>query len=912
MLDHEVCARASATSALGDRTTRGQHRSALVPVVRGGRVAELPEGTVTFVFTDIEGSTKLLHELGERYADALADHKRLLREEFRAHGGVEVDTQGDAFFYAFARANDALVAAVTGQWALSSNTWPQGIEIRVRMGIHTGEPTLSDEGYVGSDVHLGARICAVAWGGQVVVSSATAALVGGEADEISLRSLGEHALKDIEERTELHQVVAAGLRDEFPALRSVSPHPTNLPARLPALIGREADIRAVAELLSSEDASVVTLLGPGGTGKTRLALAVGAEALPSFPDGVFFVDLSALTDPSLVVPAIAQALSLREAPGRSVAETLADYLSSKEMLLILDNFEHLLEAAGEVSSLMVSSAALRVLVTSREALRIEGEREFPLSPLALPASGDEPEEILSSPAVQLFVTKARTVRPGLFVSDEDASFVAEICRRLDGLPLAIELAATRVKVLSLPALASRLENSLAALGSGRRDASARQKTLQGAIAWSYGLLDEDEQRLFARLAVFAGGWNLEAAEAVCDRDDLSLDVLDGIASLVDKSLVRMGEGDKGRFSMLETIRSYARERLEESGDAEEIARAHAEYFGGLAEEAEPHTAQGDEQMEWLQRLEQELDNLRAALESFAELGEGESQLRMAVALRHFWRFHGHLVEGRKRLQSALEGGTVDEVLRARALAPLGLIAHSQGDYDSARAYLEEALDIEKRNNLKERVAGTLNDLGRVAKAQGDHQGARKLYEETIRIARQVDDVFLVMLGTHNLADLALNQEDFEQASFLSAESLRLWRKLGDAEGIAMSLANGAFAALSLNRLTEATGMLSDSLAVAKELGSAEILAVCIGGFASIAASSGQTERAARLLGAAERLRQSIGITNEGFEAKLEETTVFLISAELEKARFAEALEEGRALTAEEAIVEALEMNRNAN
>ncbi|HEX2235559.1 MAG TPA: adenylate/guanylate cyclase domain-containing protein, partial [Actinomycetota bacterium] len=319
-------------------------------------MSELPKGTVTLVFTDIEGSTRLLASLGSRYEEVLASHRALLREAFRSHGGVEVDTQGDALFYAFARAQDAVAGAVAAQRALASHDFGEGVELRVRLGIHSGEPSLSDEGYVGADVHLGARISAAAWGGQIVVSSATAALVGGDSDEISLRSLGEHALKDIEGRVELHQVVAPGLREDFPALRSVSAHPTNLPARLPPLIGREDEIAAVAELLSSEDVSVVTVVGPGGTGKTRVALAVGAEVLSSVGDGVFFVDLSALSDASLVVPAIAQALSLREAPGRSLAETLGDYLSSKEMVLILDNFEQVMAAAGEVSALVGTSS----------------------------------------------------------------------------------------------------------------------------------------------------------------------------------------------------------------------------------------------------------------------------------------------------------------------------------------------------------------------------------------------------------------------------------------------------------------------------------------------------------------------------------------------------------------------------
>ena len=498
---------------------------------------ELPAGTVTFLFTDIEGSTRLLSSLGSRYEAALADHRKLLRDAFSTHRGVEVDTQGDAFFYAFGRAHDALVGALAAQRALASHPWPDDVELRVRMGIHTGEPTVTAEGYVGGDVHLGARICAAAWGEQILVSDATARLVA-DTQDASLRDLGEHSLKDIDTPVRLHQVVAPSLRADFPPPRTASSYPTNLPPTLDPLIGRAEDISELTSLLSLTEVRVVTLTGPGGVGKTRLSLATGAELLSSFDDGVFFVELSPLTDPALVTGAIAAALGLRESPGRSLSETLSDYLASRQMLLILDNLEHLLDATPDVSALIASAPGLKVLVTSREPLRIAGEHEVSLAPLNLPAENADRSMVVSSPAVELFVTRARALRPGFELTAEEASSVAAICRRLDGLPLAIELAAARVKVLSLSALASRLDQSLAALGHGRRDASARQRTLRGAISWSYELLTPDEQTLFRRLGVFAGGFTFEAAEAVCDRDDLSVAVLDGLASLIDKSLVR--------------------------------------------------------------------------------------------------------------------------------------------------------------------------------------------------------------------------------------------------------------------------------------------------------------------------------------------------------------------------------------
>jgi predicted ATPase/class 3 adenylate cyclase len=825
---------------------------------------ELPQGTVTLVFTDIEGSTRLLASMGSRYEAVLAEHRKLLRAAFSSHAGIEVDTQGDALFYAFSRAQDAVTAAVEAQQYLSSHDFGEGVELRVRMGIHTGEPSLSDEGYVGSDVHLGARISAVAWGGQIVVSSATAALVGGDADETSLRSLGEHALKDIEGRVELYQVVAPGLREGFPALRSVSPHPTNLPARLAPLIGREDDIAEMVELLSSEDVSVVTLVGPGGTGKTRVALAVGAEVLSSFDDGVFFVDLSALSDASLVVPGIAQALSLREAAGRSLVETLGDYLSSKEMVLILDNFEQVMDAAGDVSALVGSSSSLKVVVTSREALRIESEREFPLHPLALPSSEGEPAEILASPAVELFMARARAVRPGLAVSGEDARHVATICRRLDGLPLAIELAAARVKVLSPAALASRLEKSLGILGTGRRDASDRQRTLQGAIAWSYELLNGDEQRLFSRLGVFSGGWSLEASEAVCDRNDLAVDVLDGIASLVDKSLVRVVKGDEARFSMLETIREFAIEKLQESDEAEEIRRRHAVYFRALAEEADPHLV-GADQKEWLDRLEGERANLRAALDWSLRGGAAEAALPISVSLWRFWRVRGTTAEWRKWLSASLAISTTALSLRARALRALSIVCELSGDYEAAQAAAAEAVALYKEQGDSQGVAQSLEVLAGLAQESGELDRALALYRRVRQMYEDLADEFGVAVATGSLANVAILQQRYSEALSLAEEAKEWYEEHGDTEGVIHALLTRGFADLSRGLPSQGAAAFQSALAVSKDLTHMEGVAVSLEGLAAVAVELKMFAEAAILLGKAALLRDEGGLFRQLME-----------------------------------------------
>jgi predicted ATPase/class 3 adenylate cyclase len=759
-------------------------------------MSNLPTGTVTFLFTDIESSTRLLASLGESYGDALAEHRRLLREAFSSSGGVEVDTQGDAFFYAFARAQDAVSAAVAGQRALSSHDFGEGVELKVRMGIHTGEPARSQEGYVGPDVHLGSRICSVAWGGQIVVSAATSAVISGLKD-ITLRPLGDHSLKDIDQRISLHQVMAPGLRKDFPAPRSVGGHPTNLPPRLPALIGRQKDIAAVTELVSSDGISVVTLVGPGGTGKTRLSLAVAAEMLSSFADGVFFVDLSALSDSSLVIASIAQVLSLRETPGRSLEESLTDHLATKEMLLVLDNFEQVMEAASPLSSLLQGAEALNVLVTSREALRISGERVVSVAPLGLPTSGSDLDEVTGSPAVALFVARAHAVKADFVLGQDNASDVAAICRRLDGLPLALELAAARINLLSPSSLLARLDQGLKVLSAGRRDASDRQRTLRGAIAWSYELLSQDEQALFRRLAVFAGGWSLEAAESVCDRGDLELDVLDGLASLADKSLVRTSATDADRFTMLETIREFALEKLEDSGEAQNIKRAHADYFRALAEEAEPHLID-ESQEEWLDRLEAEHDNLRATLAWSLGKAPGIAS-NVASSLWRFWDIRGaYITEGRQWLSRVLDKPSLSSFERMRATQGAASLAATQDDFKSSITYAQEALSLARESRNHAAAARALIELGSVWLQQGDSESAASAIEEAVALAQGGTNRHLLVRAINSLGNVRSEQGLNDEAIRLYKEGASIAEASSDKRGLMMTLI-GLGEALALQR-----------------------------------------------------------------------------------------------------------------
>jgi predicted ATPase/class 3 adenylate cyclase len=904
-------------------------------------MAGLPTGTVTFVFTDIEGSTRLLHTLGNRYRDALEQHRTILRDAFTSHEGVEVDTQGDAFFIAFPTPQGALRAAVTAQRALASYTWPQGAELRVRMGIHTGTPEVTEQHYVGEDVHVGARICAAAWGGQILVSSATANLTSSGLGDVTLRPLGAHALKDIDERVELSQVVTPGLREDFPSPRTTGPHPTNLPGRLPPLIGRDHDIATVTELLQEDDVSLVTLVGPGGTGKTRLALATGAELLSSFPDGVFFVDLSPLADPALVLGAIVAALGLRESPSRTLTETLSDHLASRHTLVILDNLEHLLDVAADVSALVASASSLKVLVTSREALRIEGERELPVPPLALPVSRDEPGDILASPAIKLFVARAQAVRPGFTLAPEAAPDVARICRRVDGLPLAIELAAARVKVLSLPTLAARLEESLAALGSGRRDASERQRTLNGAIAWSYGLLEDDEQRLFARLGVFAGGWCLEAAEAVCARGDLGMEVLDGLASLVDKSLVRQVERDEARFSMLETMRSYAAERLEESGEADEIRRAHAEFFRALIEEGHPELTDADPAL-WLAALEVDIDNVRAAFD-WCVSRDPEVALRVAAAMWDFWDLRGHISEGRRSLREILHKTTKGTPARMRATQAAAVLADMQEDYEESTAYAQEALALARTFGNDAEAARALITVARVPLQRGDGARASALLEEAMSLAEASKKDELVVRVLVHLATVRSQEGDHDVAIAISERAAQIAAGSGSRRGRMMALVGIGEDAVLACRFDDAHDALSEAMRVALEigdtyyeaatrinlgilklingdlddaqrefkcaltsaadLGSSHLVVSCLDGLAA-AGSKQDVDRSARLLAISEGLRRRIGVPRSSTEQQIYEPYIAHLRAILSARSAQQLMDAAKSMTLHEAAAAA--------
>lgn len=769
---------------------------------------DLPSGTVTFLFTDVEGSTKLLNELGDAYADVLGDHRRVLRNAFARHGGAEVDTQGDAFFVAFGRANDAFAAAEDAQEALSSG------ELGVRMGLHTGEPLLTEEGYIGIDVHRAARIAAAGHGGQILISQSTRDLVGGE----RVRDLGKHRLKDLTAPERIYQLGEA----TFPPLKTLDR--TNLPIAATPLVGRERELGELTDLLR-EGARLVTVTGAGGSGKTRLALQVAAELAHEFGDGVFFVPLAPVQDAALVAPAIAQATGVHG----------LDDLRELEVLVLVDNLEHLLPSVSELSSLLAVAANVTLLVTSRVRLRIAAELEYPLEPFA----EDE--------AIEFFVERARAVKRDL---RRDPA-VGEICRRLDGLPLALELAASRVKVLDPPLLLERLGRRLPVLTGGARDAPARQQTLRATIEWSYALLETRLQEVFRRLAVFAGSFSLNAAEQVAKAE------FDEISALVDWSLLKpIGEG---RFLMLETIREYAREALEGSAETEEEVRdRHLDYFLALVEEAEPNLT-GPDQREWYDRLAVENDNVREALSYACDTGDGERALMLAGTIWRFWWNRGYTAESAHWYARAFAvGDDATPTARARGVFGAAHIAEARGDAERARIDFEEAVRLLGEIGETRWLILALAHLAGAYRKLGNPERGESILNEALELAQQSGDIRGTAIVKSNLASFLLADGDEDRAAPLIAEALEGHRSVGDVYGTALCSADLAIVAFRRGDVELAARNLSESLRLSSSIGDTHSLVAILAYVVPVVLARGDAVRSAQLCAAAGALCNAHG------------------------------------------------------
>lgn len=712
------------------------------------RDAALPTGTVTFLFTDIEGSTRLLAALGDSYSAVLERHAQILRTALEEQRGTLVSTEGDSVFAAFPTGPAAVAAAASAQRELARDAnWPTSVALRVRMGMHSGVARLGGDSYVGLDVHRAARIAASGHGGQVLLSDATRALAAGDLPPgTHLRDLGQHLLKDLDGPVQIWQLDIDGLPSDFPAIRTLDAQPGYLPRPLTSFVGRERELSQLADLARRH--RLVTVTGTGGSGKTRLAIRVAEEVRGDQRDGAFFVDLAPLRDPILVPLAITQALRIAVDPGGEALHAARAYLRDRETLLLLDNFEQVVDAARIVDELLAAAQGLRILVTSRTPLGIYGEQEFDLPPLA------------ESPAVGLFVDRARDVKPGFELTADVAPAVAAIIARVDGLPLGIELTASQVRVLTPTAILSRLEAHQPLLQAAAQGRPGRQRTMQAAIGWSYELLDEPERRLFTRLSVFSGGFCLDAAEAVAHAGDLNVDLLEGLAALIAKSLLRQTDtAGEPRFGMLESVIEYGSQRLRTDFDAGETERRHADFYVDFAEAAEPHLTRL-EQASWLDRCERERANLRRAIDWAIRTGEVDTGLRMAAALWRFWHQRGPLWEGRKALDQLLAAPGSSRAPRARALAAAGGLAWWDGDFAASRRHWEEAFALFSDD------------------------------EQSVDRARAQYNLALALVWSGVLG----NMTDLERAEELLHQSLRLAEGLGDQHGMAR-----AYRALGLAR-----------------------------------------------------------------------------------------------------------------
>lgn len=872
-------------------------------------MAPLPTGTVTFLFTDIEGSTRLARAEGTRWPTLLERHQALLREPFGRHGGVEVATEGDSFFVVFPNVPDSVAAAADAQRAISEEAWPDGLELRVRMGLHTGEGALGGDNYVGLDIHRAARIASAGHGGQVLLSAATRELAAHSLPSgVSLRDLGEQRLKDLPETERVWQLVIAGLPSDFPPLRTISP--TNLPPERTSFVGREREVAEIGGLL--DVARVLTLTGPGGTGKTRLALRVGSDLRESFHDGVFFVALEPVRDPDFFSSAVAHALGVAEQVDRPLRDTLADHLRERELLLLLDNFEQLMGAATMVAELLTEAPRLRAIVTSREPLRIAGEQEYPVPPMGLPDPRALPdlERLSQYEAVALFIARARAVRPDFAVTNQNAPAVAEIAARLEGLPLAIELAAARTKLLGPDAILARLGSRLDLLSSGAVDLTDRQRTLRGAIGWSFDLLGEPERRLFRRFAVFAGGADLDALAQVAG-DDLGGDSFDLLSELVDKSLVRPmqeeGTATEPRFAMLETIREYAAERLTESGEQDQFGRRHADHYAALAERAQPELT-GPQQIIWLDRCEREIDNFRSALRWALEHDESEPGLRIGGALWRLWQQRGYLAEASDWLRQllALPGAAARNAARLNGLAGFGSVAYWRADYRAARAAYEEALSIARELGDQAATAEQLYNLSFLDAVEADWDALDRHSAESLELYNALGDRRGIARTGRFVGWTLFRRGEYEQARQHIQSARALQRELGlQFEANDMLAIQG----MSTSRLGDYAGARSnflEALDAFESVGNVASITAILDMFAAAAAEHGDLVRALRLVGASDAIREGAGGGLSPYEILHIDHPRATASTTLPTEEVERLYAEGRAMSLEEVLAYARE------
>ena len=931
---------------------------------------DLPLGTVTFLFTDIEGSTQLVAKIGpQAFRDVLERHNRLIRDAVAAHDGVDAGTAGDSFLVVFRDAASAVAAAIEAQRALAGATWPAGAEVHVRMGLHTGQGIAGGDGYVGLDIHRAARIASAAHGGQVLMSEASRAAMDRDLPSgIGVRDLGQHDLRGLAEPERIHQLMIDGLASDFPLLRSSTTPRMTLPVQLTTFVGRGRELAEVAAMLQAD--RLVTLVGVGGIGKTRLMLQAALPVAGLHPHGACFVELAPIGDPGLVAPEVARALGVHQEPGRAITDTLIDFLRAKDMLLLLDNCEHLIDAASELAHrLLASCPTLHVLASSREPLGVGGEAVFTVPSLGLPAALDRRQavderglaRIGEVEAVHLFVERARAVLPAFRLDGTNVTAVVEICRRLDGIPLALELASARVAVLSVQEIADRLGDRFRLLTGGGRAAVPRQQTLQAAIDWSWDLLTEADRSFLGQLSVFVGGWTLEAAAVVTARGD-AMDALDGLGRLVARSLVFLDRAGPTRYGMLETIRQYADAKLVASGEAETARGRHLAYYRALAAQAES-ALQGPDMVAWLQRLDPEAENLRAAL-GWAFQAQAEAAIDMSLSMRSYWRLRSVGSEGLERLEQAVglarsllpaEGSPKaleGSIVLARTLAGAAQAHALWADASVARDWADEGVAIARQTgdegalslalaaaflvsvfsgqlDALDDAAGALSDM---AARHGDWWSLVYVHWVAAEIARH-DDPALAMARIEEATDAARRSGNPATIAFAALargaitsyvagivearpwfdQAIAGYRAIGDRRFEVIAQSDLAHALRHGGALDEAEAIYRLTIREWLHLGNRGALANQLESVAYLALARGHGSRAARLLGAAEALREVAGSPMQamGTEHEDYDVAVARLRQQPDRATVDEAWAEGRGLTAEAAVESALAVSSAA-
>lgn len=883
----------------------------LIGVIKcwGANMVQPPSGMVTFLFTDIEGSTNLWEQHPQAMDAALKRHDALMHQAMEAFNGYVFKTVGDAFCVAFASTTDALQAAVQAQKSLYQEVW-ETVPIKVRMGLHTGEANERNGDYFGPPLNRTARLMGIGHGGQVLVSHAMQqtldiALLNG----IDLKDLGHHRLKDLGQSEQVFQLTHPDLPQDFPNLNSLSYLANNLPAQTTRLIGRESDVEQVLQRLTTS--RLVTLTGIGGTGKTRLALQVGADSIEQFADGVWLVELASVSSFEHVLQAIAQTLNVSESAEASVGDALKQTLKTKHLLLILDNCEQVLDACSQiVNELLQACPKLHVLATSRERLDVPGETLWTVTPLPLPEAQSDAESLADLPSVALFVERAQAVKPLFQLAEENAAAIAHICKRLDGIPLALELAAARVKVMPPQKLAERLEDRFLYLTGGSRTSLEHHQTLRATIDWSYELLTDSEKRLLNRLSVFRGGCFLEAAEAVCSGEDLDEpDVLDHLSQLVQKSLVDVDEqGEDVRYQLLETVRQYAREKLEESGELQCLNNKHLGFFLERAEDIAPKLEQKDPG-QWYQVLNQDHDNLRFSLDWGLQQEKADQVLRLCVALAWFWLVQGYLMEGQAYTLRAIEiQEDRQDATQADGLLWAGIFTVDLGSYEEGKALLEASFELHQKLGNQKGIASVMINLGIVENNLGNTEYARQLYEDAIQIYRQQGERHALGNALNNLGGIHLELGALNTAYRLFEESLDICNESGQTQGAAIAIGNLGVVLFRQNDPKNAQTYFKKALEIYKTIGDRFGIASSVSDLSMVYHQLGKVREAAILQGASDQLLETLNMPLEPLEKENFNRTQATLKQEMGTEGYQKAFDEGRQLPLDRAVDLALAMD----